>query len=76
MPRPGPAPTVTDDQLLAVIRQQDCPVVDAATVADEVDLSRERVRLRLNRMATEGTVERATLNGNSVVYWEPAPTPA
>jgi DNA-binding Lrp family transcriptional regulator len=67
---------VTDDKLLAVIRQQDCPVVDAAAVADAVDLSRERVRLRLNRMATEGTVERATLNGNSVVYWEPAATPA
>lgn len=75
MAKPGPAPTVTDDALLAEVCRHDCPVVDAATVADRVDLSRERVRLRLNRMAEEGTVERAVLNGNSVVYWVSA-TPA
>jgi DNA-binding Lrp family transcriptional regulator len=70
--------TVSDEALLDVIRRHDCPVVDAATVADAVDLSRERVRLRLNRLAEDGAIERATLNRNSVVFWEPTPpsTPA
>lgn len=69
MSRPGPTPTVTDDEIIRAVKTHELPVVDAERVASQVDISRERARLRLNRLAETGPVERATLNKNSVVYW-------
>lgn len=69
MSRPGPTPTVTNEELIGTIRTHNYPVVDAEIVANEVGLSREQTRQRLNRMAEEGVINRATLNKNSVVYW-------
>lgn len=69
MSRPGPTPTVNDEELIDAVSGHEYPVVDAEIVANTVGLSREQVRQRLNRMAEEEKINRAILNKNSVVYW-------
>jgi DNA-binding Lrp family transcriptional regulator len=65
----GPDPKVTDQELIHTIRTDARPFATARSVADEVSLSRERVRQRLNRLAEEGSVERAKVAGGIVLYW-------
>jgi len=60
---------VTDDSITRFVETHELPVVDAERVAAATNVSRERARQRLNRLADQGPVERATLNKNSVVYW-------
>jgi predicted ArsR family transcriptional regulator len=69
MPTPGPEPMVTDSRLIRTIKNHEYPVVSQQIVADEVGISSERVRVRLQRLVESDQVERATLNENSVVYW-------
>lgn len=70
MSKPGPAPTVTDDRLVQVVRNSELPVTTYGTVADQVEIGDERVRQRLNQLAEAGIVERGELNGGSlIVYW-------
>lgn len=70
MSTPGPAPTVTDEQLISVLRQADTPVLTYGDVSEHVEIGAERVRQRLNTLAEQGRVNRGELNGGSlVVYW-------
>lgn len=71
MSTPGPDPEVTDQEILAVMRQRSEPFVTAPDVAQAVGLSRQRARLRLERLKDEGKIERAKVGGNAVVYWIP-----
>lgn len=68
----GPDPTVTDEELIQAIREHEDPFATAGDVADTVGLSGERVRIRLNRLADAGEVDRSKVGGRAVIYWLPS----
>jgi predicted ArsR family transcriptional regulator len=65
----GPAPSVTDDELIAAIRSRSEPFATAGDVAEIVSLSSERTRQRLNSLAEADRIGRAKVGGSAVVYW-------
>lgn len=65
----GPDPKVSDAQLVSAIHETDHPFAVAKDVAKQVDLSRERVRQRLNRLNDENRIQRAKVSG-AVIYWD------
>lgn len=70
MSKPGPDPTVTDDELINAIRHVRTPVAARGDIARQIEIGPERVRQRLKPLVADGSVQRGELNGGSViVYW-------
>ena len=61
--------TVTDDELLRIIRESDGPAVSARAVSEEVPLSRRCVHARLSELVDEGTLETKSLSDRSRIWW-------
>lgn len=71
MRKPGQKRRVTDDELLAVFRESDEPVLRASEVAEQVSISRRGVSKRLENLLDESDLRRKKL-GNVVMYYVPA----
>ena len=65
----GPDPEVTDEALLNSISNSERPFATVTTVTEKVSLGRERVRQRLNRLSSQGKLNREQLSGSVVLYW-------
>jgi len=65
----GPDPEVTDETLLRSIRNGERPFATVTTVTETISLGRERVRQRLNRLSSEGKLNREQVSGSVVLYW-------
>lgn len=71
MAEPGQKPRVTDDELLAVFRDSDKPVLRASGVAEQVSIGRKAVYNRLEKLLDKSDLQRMKL-GNVVAYYLPA----
>ena len=67
----GPDPEVTDNELRQAVSDTEYPFATISDVVQRVDLSRERVRQRL-----ESLVEQERINcvktGGVIIYWLPS----
>ena len=66
---------ITDEDVLAVIRQESVPAQTAASIANALDVERPSVHNRLTRLHEEGQVERAKLTPRVVIWWIPDDVP-
>lgn len=64
----GPARQVSDEEILDCFYEVEKPFVTTADVAERVELSRTRIRQRIESMNTAQRIERRKV-GNAVVYW-------
>lgn len=69
--KPGPKPSVTDDEILAVFRVTDDPVLSTAEVAKELPLERRSVYDRLVSLREEGRLTDKQVGGRNTVWWLP-----
>lgn len=65
----GPEPEVSDETLIHCIKSGRRPFSTVTTVTDQVSLSRERVRQRLNRLSEQEEINREQISGSVVLYW-------
>jgi len=61
--------TVTPEDVLAVMRSADGPVVTAGEVADELGCTPEAVTTKLKRLREQGRVDRRQVGARAVVWW-------
>lgn len=65
----GPDPKVSDEELLNSLENGERPFSTVTTVTDQVSLSRERVRQRLNRLHEQEQIQREQISDSVVLYW-------
>lgn len=70
--------TITPDDVIAVIRETDAPVVTAKEVGEQLGCTAEAARQKLLTMLDHGTVKRRKVGAGAVVWWlvDEAPKPA
>ena len=69
--KPGPKPSVTDEELLQLFRETDDPVLSTAEVAEQVTLARRSVLDRLKSLEDAGRLESKEIGGRNTVWWLP-----
>jgi predicted transcriptional regulator len=69
--KPGPKPSVTDDELIALLREVDDPVLSTAEVTERVSLSRRSVYDRLASLRDDGKLNGKQIGGKNTVWWIP-----
>jgi len=69
MPRPGPNPSVPDDDFVRAIVSNRKPAVATTEIADAVGLSRQATRRHLDRMHDDGLLNRGKTGPTTV--WLP-----
>lgn len=67
--KPGRKPRVTDEEVLAVLRESDDPVLSTAEVADKLPIKRRATLTRLQRLAENGDLARKQTGGRNTVWW-------
>jgi len=67
--KPGPKPSVTDEELLQLFHEATDPVLSTAEVAERVTLARRSVYDRLKALRDEGRLEGKTVGGRTTVWW-------
>lgn len=69
--KPGPKPTVTDEEFISLFEEADDPVLSTAEVTEKVSLSRRSVYDRLASLQKDGTLASKKVGGRSTVWWIP-----
>lgn len=69
--KPGPKPSVTDDELIAVFQETKDPVLSTAEVSEQVSLTRRSVYDRLASLKDEGKLDGKQIGGKNTVWWIP-----
>lgn len=67
--KPGPKPTVTDEEILALFRETDDPVLSTAEVTEGVSLKRRSVYDRLTKLAEQEKLNQKEIGGRNTVWW-------
>jgi DNA-binding IclR family transcriptional regulator len=67
--KPGPKPSVTDEELLRLFHESTDPVLSTAEVAEQVTLARRSVYDRLKSLRDEGRLEGKKVGGRTTVWW-------
>lgn len=67
--KPGRKPRVTDEEVLAVLRDTNDPVLSTAEVADRLPIKRRATLTRLQRLAESGVLARKQTGGRNTVWW-------
>jgi predicted ArsR family transcriptional regulator len=60
---------VSDEDILAVVRDSDGPAVNTGEVAEQLPLTRRCVHARLTDLAEEGTLETKTMGKRVRIWW-------
>lgn len=47
----------------------DCPVVGTKDIADQIDMTSQGTRRRLEKLVEKGELERKKIGGGAVIYW-------
>lgn len=66
----GRKPTVSDQEILAVFRETEDPVLTSGEIAEQISLSRRGVGNRLDKLHEDGQLERKQV-GKPYVYFLP-----
>ncbi len=69
--KPGPDPSVTDDELLRVFRDHADPVLSTREVTEQVSLKRRTVYNRLSALEEAGQLRAKQIGGRNTVWWIP-----
>lgn len=69
--KPGPKPSVSDEEILALFRETDDPVLSTAEVAEQVPLARRSVYDRLTSLRESGQLDAKEIGGRNTVWWVP-----
>ena len=67
--KPGPKPSVTDEELLRLFHESTDPVLSTAEVAEQVTLARRSVYDRLKSLREQGRLEGKKVGGRTTVWW-------
>jgi len=67
--KPGPKPTVTDEEILSLFRETDDPVLSTAEVTEHISLKRRSVYDRLSALAEQGRLSQKEIGGKNTVWW-------
>lgn len=67
--KPGPKPSVTNDEFFTLFQEADDPVLSTAEVTDRVSLSRRSVYDRLQALREDGQLEGKQIGGRNTVWW-------
>jgi len=65
----GRPPRVSDDEIIAVFRESQDPVLIASEVAAELPIGRRGVYKRLEQLAEAEELERKKIGGRGTVWW-------
>lgn len=68
MAKPGPDPSVTDEQIIRAIVTDRKPVRSTSEIAAAIDLTRQGTRKHLDRMQEAGLLNKDKA-GPTVVWW-------
>lgn len=69
--KPGPKPSITDDELLQLFRDSDDPVLSTAEITEQVSLARRSVYDRLTALRDDGRLNAKDIGGRNTVWWIP-----
>ncbi|PSQ51617.1 winged helix-turn-helix domain-containing protein [Halobacteriales archaeon SW_8_65_20] len=69
MADPGRKPTITDAEILRVVRLLPDPVVTANEISDEIDMTPQGVNSRLDDLVEDGYLRQKNVGSRAVVYW-------
>ncbi|PSQ57417.1 response regulator of citrate/malate metabolism [Halobacteriales archaeon SW_8_68_21] len=61
--------TLTDDNVLAVLRDAEDPVLSAKEVSERMDCSAEAARQRLHDLKDSGMVKTKTVGARARIWW-------
>lgn len=67
--KPGPNPTVTDEEIVSLFRETDDPVLSTAEVTDRISLKRRSVYDRLSALVENGRLNQKEIGGRNTVWW-------
>ena len=65
----GRRPRVSDEEIVAVFRESQDPVLIASEVSAELSIGRRGVYKRLEQLAEEGKLERKKIGGRGTIWW-------
>lgn len=67
--KPGPKPSVTDEEILNLFRETSDPVLSTAEVAEQLPLERRSVYDRLVSLRDDGRLASKQIGGRNTVWW-------
>ncbi len=74
--KPGPHPRVSDEEILATLREADSPVLSTADVAESLPIARRTTLNRLKQLRERGLVDSHAVGGRNTVWWAENISPA
>jgi DNA-binding Lrp family transcriptional regulator len=66
---PGPAPDISDAQLLFLVHTHSSPVVTAPIIAEKADMSAQNANYRLRSLEDDGALDSMKVGSAAKVYW-------
>jgi hypothetical protein len=67
--KPGPTPRISDEEILAVFRDTEDPVLSTAEVTEQIPLKRRATYNRLRSLADGGRLKSKQIGGRNTVWW-------
>lgn len=71
MAGPGRKPTISDEEILAIIQEIEDPVATTREIADAIELSRRGTYQRLEQLADDGLLRKKKVGETGAVWWLP-----
>jgi len=69
--KPGPKPSVTDEEILDLFRESSDPALSTMEVTEQLPLKRRSVYDRLESLVEEGRLESKPIGGRNTIWWIP-----
>lgn len=67
--KPGPTPRISDEEILAVFRDSEDPVLSTGEVTERIPLKRRATYNRLQSLTDEGLLKSKQIGGRNTVWW-------
>jgi predicted transcriptional regulator len=67
--KPGPSPTVSDEEILNLLREATDPVLSTAEIAEQFPLERRSIYDRLVSLRKRGELEGKNIGGRNAIWW-------
>lgn len=69
--KPGPNPSITDNEILSLFQNTTDPVLSTAEVTEQAPLARRSVYDRLVALREDGKLDSKEIGGRNTVWWLP-----
>jgi len=67
--KPGPKPSVTDEEILNLFKESDDPALSTMEVTEQLSLKRRSVYDRLESLVEKGELESKPIGGRNTIWW-------